>query len=84
MFQFQDAEILMCYFHLLQNVKKHKNLVHESEYEDLLSDIQGLHYSKNQEEFEDMFRKFTRKWNKNKEFLEYLSKQWVNIPSENT
>jgi transposase-like protein len=55
---FPDATVLRCYFHVMQNVKKHQNLVPAHLYESLLSDIRVLHYSKNETEFKHLFHEF--------------------------
>ena len=40
---FPDCEILMCYFHVVDNIRKHKNLIKSEKYEELKSDINEIH-----------------------------------------
>ena len=42
---FPDTIILMCFFHVMQNVRTYKNLIVASNYKEFLEDMQILHSS---------------------------------------
>jgi hypothetical protein len=44
-----DCPILMCYFHVTHNFRKHKNLIEDDKWEEFYADIRTLHYSHNEQ-----------------------------------
>ena len=63
---FPNATILMCYFHVMKNIKKYcQKPLTNSQYESLLVDIRYLHLRKTKEEFEKGLTVFKKKWNTN-------------------
>jgi hypothetical protein len=51
---FPDAIILMCYFHVVENIRKHKHLIDSDQYEELKSDIAAIHMAISQSEYLEM------------------------------
>ena len=48
---FPDCKVLMCYFHVVDNIRKHKKLIPIDKYEELKDDITEIHMSSNEKEF---------------------------------
>jgi hypothetical protein len=77
---FDGLVIIMCWFHVMFNVKKHKSLVPDSLFEDIVSDIHDLHYCLNEVVFNSLKRSTLKKWRNNEhlvEFAEYFENQWL-------
>ena len=52
---FPDSTVLMCYFHVSQNISKHKHLMKDqSKYNDLKKDIIEIHKSLDMESYQDL------------------------------
>ena len=68
----------MCWFHLKLNIKKHKNLIPEEYYNDVLRDINLLHLSRSETKFNETLSKVSKRWDKLKLDKTYFFKQWVN------
>ena len=76
---FEDVSITMCWFHLKMNVRKHKHLITDEHYDEVLNDINALHFSLNESEFKSQWKEFKSKWNsKIKSFVTYFEKNWIN------
>jgi hypothetical protein len=48
---FQSALIIMCWFHVMFNVRKHKNLIPDATYDSIVDDIHNIHYTRDEFEF---------------------------------
>ena len=70
----------MCWFHVMINVKKRKNLIPAASYHDVLDDIRSLHLSSSETQFDKKLKVVLKKWKKLEidEFKDYFLKQWVN------
>jgi len=51
---FPDVKVLMCWYHVKANLKKHRNLIDDEKYDELLADFTFLHYSKSEINFEEL------------------------------
>ena len=83
---FDDVIIVMCWFHVMFNVKKHKSLIPSELFESIVSDIHDLHYTLNNDDFQQVKKKNLRKWRKNEElveFADYFENQWLVPPFDN-
>ena len=84
---FPDSTNLMCFFHLMQNVRKHKNLIQNNEYyETVLNEIRELHSSPTEKKFVEKKKKLLKKWDQQlelTEFSKYFQKQWLDEPFSN-
>ncbi|CAF0962907.1 unnamed protein product [Brachionus calyciflorus] len=56
------ALIVMCYFHVLKNVKEFSRKLTKNNFDMVLSDIKELHYSKNFVEYEVNKHNIQTKW----------------------
>ena len=59
-----SVKILMCWFHLMKNVREHLKQVPEKEKEKIMGEITGLHHSMNEAEFASKWNAFKLKWTK--------------------
>ena len=77
---FNDTNILMCYFHLIKNVKKYTDTMDKNIADMILSDKRKLHFTVSVSEFEFELLLIMKKWGKkvDKVFIEYFNKQWIN------
>lgn len=79
--------ILMCWFHVMLNVKKNFSAygVPEQIRESVQSDIVYLHYSTTRTEFDQRVNYILYKWQCHQItlFIEYFKKQWLSPPFEN-
>ena len=48
---FFNCEVLKCFFHAMQNIRKHKNLISPFKYDQLKHDIREIHWSVNKAEY---------------------------------
>jgi hypothetical protein len=72
------ATILMCYFHVVQNIKKHKNLMFANKFDDLLEDIQIIHLSHTKKLYKSNLLDFEKKHaTVNPEMYNYIKDQWI-------
>jgi hypothetical protein len=53
------------------NVKKHKSLVPDSLFEDIVSDIHDLHYCLNEVVFNSLKRSTLKKWRNNEDLVDF-------------
>ena len=70
----------MCYFHLKSNIKRYKSRIPESEYLDVMIEINNLHMSQNQNDLSNSLQITMQRWKSNKglvEFHQYFTKQWL-------
>ncbi|KAJ1392069.1 hypothetical protein B484DRAFT_340720, partial [Ochromonadaceae sp. CCMP2298] len=81
----EDGQVLSCFFHVLQNVDKHKSRLHKLALQEIKADIWRLHLSRTKESQEALTRATLYKWRAagDVEFAEYFEKQyltgrWVN------
>ena len=58
---FKNSTVLMCYFHVMQNIKKHQNLISSDLYDDLLVDLRNIHYLRNENEYNGFIINFDKK-----------------------
>ena len=60
-----NCEILMCYYHMKANVKKNCESLFKSDgqYEELLEQIDMLHFSKSEKQFSVRIKEFKDKYN---------------------
>lgn len=79
--QFPATKILMCYFHLMQNVLKNCRELFKCDksFDDFKESIYQLHMSKTQNEYSDRLLLFEEKYDKKitKKAFDYFNKQWV-------
>ena len=78
--QLPNSDIIMCYFHLMQNVRKHLHkLVNKRNHEVVKKQIGKLHFSKTKEIYEKRLDDLYSKWGQHgmKKFREYFWKQWI-------
>ncbi len=61
---FPDAKVLMCYFHVMKNVKANcEKPLSAERYEELLEDIRKIHMSKYTTDYDKQLLTFKDKWN---------------------
>ena len=72
------SEVIMCYFHVLQNIRKKRDML-GTYLEEVCDDIRKLHYSDSQKNFNNLKKKSITKWRRYglETFIEYFSKQWL-------
>ncbi len=77
---FPQAKVLMCYFHLMKNVRKNcEKPLDPVKYEDLLEDIRIPHMTKSAKEYESNLSFFKEKWDKKKTKVVYdYMVKWFN------
>jgi hypothetical protein len=78
---FPSATIIMCWFHIMYNIKKHRSLIPEQLYESVVDNIRDMHYAQNEIEFRSLKTKILKNWRKNLliiEFADYFEEQWLN------
>jgi hypothetical protein len=76
-----DTKSLMCFFHVMQNVRKHKHLIKDNEHYELVkTDIRKLNKCVSKKMFENLKKKILINWSKLGlvEFRDYFEKQWLN------
>lgn len=62
---FPNSTILMCYFHVKQNITKHKHLMQDqTNYDDLNKDIMDIHKTLDRESYDISINRFANKWSK--------------------
>ncbi len=74
-----DAEILMCFFHVMKNVKSNcEKPLSKEQYVKFRYDIGLIHYSVSKADFDEKVKNFEKEWNKKgtKNVFEYMNKQW--------
>ena len=76
-----NATILMCYFHVMYNIKKYKHLIPVSKFDKLLEDVRLIHWSKNENDYQNNIEKFRQKYQKKYELMyNYINNQWLSEP----
>ncbi|CAF0860350.1 unnamed protein product [Brachionus calyciflorus] len=72
----EKIEILMCFFHVKNNVRKSK-LISRDQLPVIFEDINKMHETKSESEFSS--RKKFSKWKRNKfdKFADYFEKEWI-------
>ena len=79
---FPNIMILMCYFHLMQNVLKNcKSMFKtEGEFESFQDAIYDLHISKSESEYTERLSAFKKKYEhiNTRKAYDYMAKQWIN------
>lgn len=74
---FPDGELLTCWFHVRQAVKKYKFQNKETKHS-IERDIVNLHIASNKDMFEVGVKLFIAKWKATeKEFIAYFQKEWL-------
>ena len=75
-----NTVLLMCYFHVMDNIRRKKHLIKgEKVYDDLLDDLRDIHMSINENEYESKKKQFKTKYEKSyKEMFNYINAQWFN------
>jgi len=59
-------------------VRKHKNLINASNYDELLYDLKNIHMSKDEEEYKDNLNAFKSKYSiKHKDMYDYIMTEWI-------
>ena len=53
-----DADILMCYFHVTQNIRKNKHKIAKNKFDELMKDVESIHMSTTQSDFDNQLLKF--------------------------
>ena len=69
----------MCYFHVLQNVRKKKHMMGDY-YDEIIGDIRNLHYCTTKNGFNKLKNKVLKKWETIEsliDFSNYFRKQWL-------
>ena len=75
---FPDCKVLMCYFHVVDNIRKHKKLIPIDKYEELKDDITEIHMSSNEKEFNQLKIEFKEKYSERyREMYLYIEEQWL-------
>ena len=79
----ENTIVLMCYYHVMSNIKKYKlsnkSLVSDKDFEEIQKDIQQLHLSLNEKEYENGKKSFITKWSKRSSHIyNYIDQQWFN------
>ena len=74
-----DHNVVMCWFHMPENVEKKLYLVEDKALHDvIMNDIETLKLSTNKKVFDIATRLFLKKWKSEEKFLQYFSSQWLN------
>lgn len=75
---FPNVIILMCYWHMLENVRKNvKPLLPEKRYEQLKEDLKEMHMAVSEDDFENLREKFFVTYKKFPKTCTYMEKQWL-------
>jgi hypothetical protein len=77
---FPSLLIIMCWFHVMFNVRKHKNLIPGQMYDSIVDDIYNLHFTKDEFEFTTLKSRTLKKWRNNADLLDFASffdDQWL-------
>ncbi len=77
---YPECILLMCWFHLKLNIRKHKNLIPEIMYRKVLATIDAMHNTKSQEEFDTLVNLHVPKWLTMphlENFGKYFQAQWL-------
>lgn len=74
-----SAELdIMCYPHVLRNVRKYKHYENADNKCNILNDIHLIHIPASNENFAHVTNLFLRKWSKHEpEFCQYFKKEWL-------
>lgn len=74
-----NIKILMCYFHVVKNVKELLKGINENIKSGIVKDLNYMHFCRNQFEFEIAKYNIYKKWEVNDlvDFKNYFDKQWV-------
>jgi transposase-like protein len=76
---FPESLIVMCFFHVIMNIKKQKHLIPTEYYNEILDDIREIHNSTSETMKNKRTKKFNNKLDKINapEFKKYYNKVWV-------
>ena len=82
---FQNTTILMCWYHLMANVKLRLPTIDSTIQNEIMSDINKFHFALNHNEYVSQYNYVMSKWDHYhmigkkgiKEFKEYFNSQWV-------
>ena len=83
---FPKAKVLMCYYHVMANIKKHKNKLtnedddkkYKAKYKDFMNDIMQIHYSTTEKEYKERLANFKNEWrDREPEMFKYVNEQWL-------
>jgi hypothetical protein len=77
---FPSAVIIMCWFHVMFNIKTNRFLILEQLNESVVDNIQDMHCAQNEVEFRSLKTKILKNWRKNlliNEFAGYFEEQWL-------
>lgn len=83
---FPDAIVLMCYFHVKQNIRKNLSKSHilsKEVYNEFETDVTNLHYSNTEEEYNERLVMLRKKYSEYSAAMEYMEKQWLSGPFSN-
>lgn len=70
-----SVQVLMCFYHVIANVRSHKHLIPKNMYDDGLNAVRAIHMSCSEEEWNDSCDKFRKKWKKKAaDFYNYVKK----------
>ena len=79
-----NSKILMCYYHMKANIKKNCQSLFKSEcqYEELLKQIDNIHYSRSEKDFQIKVKEFKDNYSHKslKEVRNYVCIQWLDNP----
>jgi hypothetical protein len=56
--------IIMCWFHVMFNIKKHRSLIPEELYKSVVDNINDMHCAKSEVEFRTLKTKILKNWRK--------------------
>ena len=72
------VQVLMCYFHVVKNVKERTKTMRSDHEELILSDIKRMHYAMSRSEYDTIKSESYTKWRVHglDEFCAYFIKQW--------
>lgn len=79
----ENTTVLMCFFHVMANVKKFRlskrTLVTDLDFEEIKLDLNKLHVSLNESVYEKGKIEFKKKWLKRSPHIyRYINQQWFN------
>ena len=76
--RFFDADILMCYFHVTQNIRKNKHKIPKNKFDELMKDVESIHMSTTQSDYDNQLLKLKKKYSKKHTVMyEYICKEWI-------
>ncbi len=74
------VKVLMCWYHVRANIKKHLHLVPKHRHDEISNEIMHLHMQKDMPSFRRRWQCFHTKWSPVcDEFVDYFFTTWVNI-----